>query len=86
MCRVGGHACNHVCADGGAHGGYLFVDERGVVAVDNQDGHDPEDEDSLEEVVVIETVHEFTEVGPDVPRGGEYKLCFLVLASVCIDA
>jgi hypothetical protein len=67
VCRVGSHARNHVCADGGAHGGDLFVDEGRVVAVDDQDGHDPEDEDALEEVVVVEAVHEFAEVGPDVP-------------------
>lgn len=65
--EVGGHAGYHVCADGCAHGRDVFVDERRVVTVDDQDSHDPEDEDALEEVVVEKTVHQFAEIGPDVP-------------------
>lgn len=67
---VAGESRDHVRGDGGAHGAEVLVDEGGVVAVDDEDGHHPEDEDALQQVVVVEGVHQLAEVAPYVPGGG----------------
>lgn len=67
MRRVGGQSRNEIGADRRAEGANVFVDKDGVVPIHDQEGHDPEDEHALGEVVVVERVHELAEIAPDVP-------------------
>lgn len=54
MGEVARYPSDHVSSDCRAHGANFFVDERCIVAVDDQGGHDPEDEHALEEIIVVE--------------------------------
>ncbi len=65
---VAAQARDEVGADSGAHGVEADVHKHRVVAVDDEHGHDPQDEHALRQVVVVERVHELPEIRPHVPR------------------
>ena len=67
MSCVGGEACGHIRSYCAPHGSNVFFGDDGVVTVEDEEGHYPEDKKTLREVIIVEGVHKFAEVGPDVP-------------------
>ena len=62
-----------VCGDCDSLRPQVFANEIGVVAVENEQCHDPEDCDTLEEVIVVVVVRVLFCICPCVPCGRKYE-------------
>jgi hypothetical protein len=82
--RHGREARGDVSSGRRAKGRDILVGEGCVVGVKHQQGHDPENEGALEQVVGVVRVHDLAEVGPNVPGGSEYQHEFCEMRAVGI--
>lgn len=67
MHRVGRYASNDIRSHRGLHGSEVFLDENRVVPVDYKKSHDPENEHTLQEIIIVKGIHQLAEITPDVP-------------------
>ncbi|KAI6754466.1 hypothetical protein HG530_012980 [Fusarium avenaceum] len=70
-------ASNKIRPSCSTHRRDILVRIVGIVSVQHQQGHDPEDDQALQQVIGIVRVHDLTKISPDVPcrRKDEYVLC-----------
>jgi hypothetical protein len=80
MHEVRRHARDEVSTDCGAHSIEASIDQDGIITIDSKDSHYPKNEASLSEVVIVEGVHELTEVRPDMPSWSEDKLLLMMMS------
>lgn len=76
------NADNHVRGDGDALRGQRLADLVGIVAVEDEQDHDPQEAESLEQVVVVVGVVVLLGVGPGMPGGAVSRLVLVEVKGV----